>query len=459
MKIIIVGEGKVGSTLAERLSKESHDVTVIDKNPQVLLESQEALDILTVIGNGASLETLREANAGESDLLIATANADEVNLLCCLSAKKLGCKSTIARVRNPQYFQQAIFLKDELGLSLTVNPDLAAAHEIFRVIQFPSFLKRDSFDKGRVELVEIQISEDDRLDGKRIADASSIIGQRVLICAVERENSLTIPNGSFVLKAGDRITVTAARTGLATLIKKLDLEQQKIRSVMLIGCSRIAEYLSEELLKSGVSLKMIDQDPDVCEQFSLKFPNALIINGDASKRRVLEAEGVSKYDAVITLTGVDEENLIISMLCSHMGVLKTITKVDRSEYTRLFTGSGVGSIVCPRELTASEIIRYVRAMSNSDGAGSVRSLHRIVDGKAEALEFSITQQAVYTDVPLARLRLKQDMLIACISRNNQVIIPRGEDMIRIGDTIIVVTTADRTICELRDIFEKDAVKE
>lgn len=456
MKIIIVGEGKVGFSLAQRLSGENHDVTVIDNNLQVLNESMEELDILTVEGNGASLETLREANVADGDLLIATTNADETNLLCCLSAKKLGCKRTIARVRNPQYVQQALFLKEELGLSLVVNPELAAAQEIYRIIQFPSFLKRESFSRGRVELVEMQITDGSSLNGKRIYEAASVLGLRVLICAVEREGKVTIPNGRFELKTGDRITVTAARADLATLIKRLGLVTQKIRSAMIVGCSRIAEYLAEELLNSGVSIKMIDKDPRVCEKFSVRFPSALIINGDASKRGFLESEGIERTDAVITLTGTDEENIITSMLCSHIGVPKTVTKIDRNEYVTLFPDREIGSVICPKELTANEIISYVRAMV---GEGSVKTLHRIVNGKAEALEFSVTQNAPYIDVPLAKLRLKSDILITCIVRNNKVIIPNGDDVIKIGDTIIVVTNADRAICEVKDIFEKDVIRE
>lgn len=456
MKIIIVGEGKVGLTLAKKLSSENHDVTVIDQNHQVLSESLEELDILTVVGNGISLETLKEANAEESDLLIAVTNADEVNLLCCLSAKKLGCKSTIARVRNPEYFKQAMFLKEELGLSMAVNPDFAAAQEIFRIIQFPSFLKRDSFVKGRVELVELQIAPGSLLDGKKISDASSVLGLRVLVCAVERDTTLTIPKGGFVLKAKDRITVTAARTDLVKLIKRLDIVQQKIRNAMIIGCGRITKYLADELIKSGVSVKLVDKSPAVCEDFSLKFPDAMIINGDASKRSFLESEGVKNSDAVITLTDIDEENLIISMFCSHMGVSKTVTKVDRNEYTQLFADRGLGSVVCPKELTAGEIIRYVRAMENSNGKDAVKTLHQIVNSKAEALEFTVTETAPFTGVPLSKLRLQSDVLISCIGRNGQIIIPKGDDSINPGDTIIAVTAADKNIGEISDLFEKDA---
>ena len=457
MKIVIVGQGKVGFLLAERLSGEAHDVTVVDENADVLKESQDALDILTAMGNGASLETLREAGAAEADLVIATTNRDETNILCCLTAKKMGCKSTIARVRDPEYVKQAIFLKEELGLSFAVNPELAAAQEIYRLIQYPTFLKRDTFAKGRVEIVELQIEKTSRLAGKALFEISVLLGNRVLICAVERNDEVFIPNGHFVLQAGDRISVAAARSELVSLIRKLGLEQHKIKSAMIIGCSRIAEYLADELLKSGVFVKLIDKNPEICRRFALRFPSALVLNGDASRQGFLEAEGIAQTDAVITLTGTDEENLIISMFSDHMGVSKTVTKIDRNEYVRLFADRGIGSVVCPKELTANEIVRYVRAMSQSgDQNSSVKSLHRIVDGKAEALEFTVSPSAPYTGIPLSQLKMKPGILLACISRGHQVIIPRGNDKMLVGDTVLVVTTADCLLSELGDIFEKDA---
>ncbi len=458
MKIIIVGCGKVGYSLAERLTHENHDITIIDTSATVIAEAQEALDVLAVDGNGAALETLKRASSDKADILIAATNADETNLLACICAKKLGCKHTIARVRNPQYTKQVIFLKNELGLSLAVNPELTAAHEIYRMIQFPSFLKRDSFDKGRVELVEFKITEDSRLNGKKIMEVASALGLRVLICAVERENNVYIPNGSFTLMAGDKITVTAARNNLAALIKSLGLVSHKIKSVMLIGCSRIAEYLTEELEKSGIDVTVIEKDISRCEAFSLRFPKALVINGNASKHGFLESANVQNTDAVITLTGIDEENLIISMYCTHIGVKKTITKIDRNEYARLFANRDLGSVVCPKDLTASEIVRYVRAISNRGDEGSVKALHHIVDSKAEAIEFSVSSATAYTEVPLWKLNLKSNVLITCISRSNQVIIPNGNDVLKVGDTVIIVTTAERAIYNLGDIFERDPIK-
>jgi len=458
MKVVIMGEGTVGYALAERLAREDHDIVVIDTNPNVLSNAQESLDVMTVEGNGASVEVLNEAGVGTSDLLIATAYADELNLLSCLTAKKLGCQHTIARVRNPDYIQQTFFLKDELGLSLAINPEQAAAQEIYRLIQFPSFLKRDAFNKGRVELVELEISEKSRLSGKKIMEIAPILGIRALICAVERDNEVVIPNGSFELKEDDKITVTAARKDLAALIKNLDLDDQKIKSVLIIGAGAISEYLTEELLRSGVAVKVIERDLRRCELFAQRFPSALVIHGDASRRGFLESEGISRADAVITLTGVDEENLIISMFASSVGVPKVITKVKRNEYANLFENREIGSVVCPKELTLNEITRYVRGVANS-GEGSVQTLHRIVGGKAEALEFMASSEGEYLGQPIHNLRIKKNMLIACIVRKGKVIIPGGNDMIMPKDTVIIVTTAHRAVYDLKDIFEKNAVND
>ena len=448
----------MGYSIAERLSFEEHNVTLVDTDTEVLEEAQNNLDVLTIEGNGVAIDTLRRADAGHGDVLIAMTNADEANLLCCLSAKKLGCRYTMARVRDPEYSKHISFLRDDLGLSMAVNPEHAAANEIYRIIQFPSFLKRDSFDKGRVEIVEMKLSEGSPLVGKKLFETSSLIGLRVLVCAVERDGVVTIPNGGFTLMANDRITVTAARVDLAGLIKSLGLQRQKIRDVLIIGCGRIAEYLTDELLRSGVNVKVVEKDERRAEEFQLRYPKSLVIKGNASQRGFLESERVDSFDAVISLTGADEENLIISMYCSHLGIKKTVTKIDRSEYSSLFSDRELGSVVCPQELTANEIIRYIRAISRS-GEGSIRALHRLVDGKAEALEFIVTAQAPYTGVPLAKLKFKENVLVACITRSSQIIIPNGSDMLQEGDTVIIVTTADRPVYDLKDIFEKDAVRD
>lgn len=453
MKIVIVGDGKVGYTLTEQLLKENHDIVVIDNNAEVLEESLDAFDVQVVHGNGASLETQRRADVEDSDLLIAATSSDEVNLLCCMLAKKLGCAHNIARVRNREYASQIQFMRKELGLSMTINPELAAAREINRIIQFPSFLKLDSFAKGRVELVELKLRENSKLIGLCLDNLYELIKMRLLVCAVQRGDAVIIPNGRFSFETGDKITVTAPSAELARLIKKLEISSQKIRNVLIVGGSRIAEYLTYELLKSGVCVKIIEQEQRQCRLLAEKFTDAIIIHGDGTKQELLLEEGIEDMDAVISLTNIDEENLIISMFADYINVPKTITKIDRSEYIMLFRDKGIGSVVCPKLLTSHEIIRYVRAMENTNG-GSVITLHRLVDDRVEALEFIAMPATKHLNTPLMDLKLKKDILIACINRLGSIIIPQGSDRICEGDTVIVVAKPERMIRDLNDIFEE-----
>ena len=319
MNIIIVGDGKVGAALATQLSSEGHDVTIIDSNPQALMDSSEKLDIMTVIGNGAAMSTLRDAGAERADILIAATSRDELNLLTCLTAKKLGVRHTIARVRNPEYSDQLASMREELGLSMTVNPELAAAQEAYQLLRFPSFLKRDSFAKGRVEIVAVPVDKDSKLVGIPLYKLYEIAGVNVLVCAVEREDGVHIPSGSFTLQEGDTIYVTAALLDLAELVKNMGLVEKRIRSLLIIGGSRIAFYLGRRCLDSGMTVKIVERDHDRCVALAEAMPRATIIEADGSRQDVLESEGVRSYDAVVTLTGMDEENLVLSMLASHLG--------------------------------------------------------------------------------------------------------------------------------------------
>ncbi len=451
MKIVIVGCGKVGYALAAQLSAENHDITVVDNNSRVIEKAQETLDVMSMSGNGAALAIQQEARVGEADLLIATTSSDELNLLCCIVAKRLGCRHTISRVRNTDYMNQLTFMRDDFGLSMTVNPEYATARTIWRFLQFPSFLKIDSFAKGRVELVELKITENSILNGKSLDKLSTELHLKVLVCVVERDNRIFIPKGDFVLREGDKINVTAPRSELTKMIKTLGISTQKIRNVMVVGGGRIAEYLAEELIRSGVDVKIIERDRERSIELASRYPEALIINDDGSIHDVLMAEGIRETDAVVTLTGIDEQNLVISLYAGHIGVPKTITKLNRSEYGELFSDRELGSTVCPKDVIASEIIRYVRSIDNSDA--SIITLHRIVDGKAEAIEFIANAQTTGLDIPLKDLKLKKNILIACINHDGKIIIPRGMDRISYGDTVIIVTAADEPISELNDIFE------
>ncbi len=452
MNIIIVGDGKVGAALATQMSTEGHDVTIIDSNPQVLSDSAERLDIMAVIGNGASMATLRSAGVEKADVLIAATSRDELNLLTCLTAKNLGAKRTIARVRNPEYSDQLVAMQEELGLSMTVNPELAAAQEAYQLLQFPSFLKRDSFAKGRVEIVSIPVGKDSKLAGIPLFKLYEIAGVNVLVCAVQREDGVHIPSGSFTLREGDTIFVTAGIQDLALLVKNLGLVEKRIKSLMIIGGSRIAFYLAKRCLDSGISVKIIERDHKRCEELAEAIPQATVIEADGSREDILAAEGVRSYDAVITLTGMDEENLVLSMLASHLGVSKVITKINRLEYSDVFRKVGIGSTISPKGLCCANILRYVRAMSTASEIESVITLHPIVDGQAEALEFQVGPDTRHQGQALKDVPLKPGILIASINHRGHTIIPKGDSSFAAGDTIIVVAAGDEAISNLDDIF-------
>lgn len=457
MKIVVVGDGKVGYTLTKQLSQEGHDLVVIDNDQKVLQHSMEALDVFVVQGNGATLAVQQEAEVGQSDLLIAATSGDEINLLCCVLAKKLGCRHTIARVRNPEYTQQLALLRDDLGLSMTINPERTAAHEIFRLLQFPSFLKRDTFCRGRVELVEVKIKEGSPLAGVQLKDFHKVTGVNVLVCAVDRSGQVTIPVGDFRLEEGDKITVTAANTDLAKLMANLKLATQKIRDVMIIGGGRISAYLAKLLLNSGIRVKIIERNMDKCRALSEALPNAIIICGDGTSQELLLSEGITETDAVIPLTNVDEENIVLSLYADHMGVAKSVTKINRTEYEAIFRDRGLGSVVSPKLLTSNDIVGYVRAMKQST-ASAILSLYRLCDGQVEALEFRALEGTRHLGVPFKSVELRSNLLIACINRGAEVIIPKGDDCILAGDNVVVVTTAEQTISTLNDIFAAEVAQ-
>lgn len=451
MKIVIVGAGKVGLALTERLAEDGHDIVVIDQNPKVLEECQQAADVMAVQGNGASMDVLQEADVMSAELLIAATGSDEINILCCMIANKMANVHTIARVRSPEYANQLSFLKKEMGLSMTFNPEQETAREIYHLLRFPSFLQRDRFAKGRVEIVEIKITKDSVLCGRPLHELYDVVKVRVLVCAVERDNTAHIPSGGFVLQEDDNIYVTADYKYLTQLIKNLGLVRERIRQVLIVGGSRSAFYLANRLLSSGVGVKIIEQDPERCVALSTMLPKATIIEADGSRQDVLAEEGIDKTDAVITLTDIDEENLIISLFAVQRGVPKVIAKISRSEYIDTFQHLGVDTLIDPKQLSCSDIVRYVRAMENTSG-GSVKTLHYIVGGRAEALEFVVGPTTKNKGIPLSQIRLRPNILIACITHGNETIIPGGGDIFQEGDTVIVVTTAKQAIYDLNDIF-------
>ena len=433
MKIVIVGDGKVGITLTQQLAREGHDIVIIDKDLKVLRETVDHYDVMGIHGNGASLTVQREAGVGESDLLIAATSADEVNILCCILARRLGVKRTIARVRDPEYNDQLFFLKEDLGLSMTINPERAAALEILNLLRFPAALKRDTFAKGRVEIIAIKLHPDSILCGKYLHELSYLTKVQVLVCAVERDGSVSIPTGSFRLQAGDDVYVTGSSHNLGLLARKLDLADRKIKSVMMIGGSRVAYYLSRTLIEDGVKVKVIEIDPARCERLADLLPKASIVNADGAQPEVLLSEGIASADALITLTDIDEENIILSLYGKNMGVYKTITKINRIEYGELAQQMGVESTISPKDLVCHNIVRYVRALGNSGEETGLVALHRIVNDQVEALEFAVTEDTPNLGVPLRDMQLKPGVLIACINREGKVIIPNGNDYIQPQD--------------------------
>ena len=452
MKIIIAGDGKVGLALTRQLLHEGHEVTIVDSNPVVLQANVYQYDVMAVQGNAATMEALRQARVEQADLLIAATSADEINLLCCLTAKKMNSRlHTIARVRNPDYTEQLFFMREELGLSMTINPELSAAREIFHLLQFPSFLHRDSFAKGRVEIVGLRVDEGSRLEGVALHQRYTIAQVKVLVCAVLRVGQVIIPDGSFELKKGDRIFVTARAVNLAQLIKNLGIAKQKIRRVMLVGGGHISFYLAQRLLDSHLSVKIIEQNPARARFLAENLPGAAVVLGDGSSQSFLESEGLDEADALVSLTGIDEENIVLSMYAHSQGVPKVVTKVNRLEYNRMFEALDIGSIVSPKDLCSALIARYVRSMQNK--TGKILALHLIAEGNAAAMEFRVDETSNYRGVPLKDVPLRRGILISCISRGADTIIPDGTSSFEAGDTVVAVSTLDSPVLQMNDLFE------
>ncbi len=452
MKVIIIGIGKIGYVLAKQLSQEGHDIVAIDRNPAVLHKAQEKLDIAVVNGNGASAEVQREAGVSDADILVAVASSDEINLLCSLVAHKLGCRNVIARVRNPEYDRQMSLLDENIGLSFSVNPEKTAAYEIFHLIQFSSFQKRDLFASGRAEAVEFKLSAESQLADKTLNKLGDVFKQKAIVCTVERNGRVTIPSGSFTLLPDDRVTIASAAADLPALARSLGIKRRKIDHVMIVGGSKIAEYLAKLIIDTKISVTIIEQSIERCNELSEILPLATVICGNGTDQDLLIDEGIEEADAVVTLTGMDEENLLVSMFANYIGVPKTITKINRLEFSDVFTGMGIDTFVSPKLLTANEIIRYVRAVSVSR-EGGVETLYRIANGSAEALGFTVPKTGRFLNTPLSQLPIKPNILLAIIIRGRRVIIPKGNDCMQAGDSIIIIADSKRALANLTDIFE------
>ena len=454
MNIIIVGCGKVGRSLVEQLSSENHDISIVDPKAYVVQSMVDMYDVFGIVGNGASYNVLTEVGVEEADLLIAVTNSDELNLLCCLIAKKAGKCATIARVSNPVYFDEINFIKEEMGISMIINPELAAASEMSRILRIPTAMEINSFAKGKVELLKFVLRTSSILNGMRIKEIGERMRGEVLVCAVERQNDVFIPSGDFVLQENDRISIVASPGSASSFFQKIGVQMNPVRNVMIVGGSKTAYYLSKKLLKMGISVKIIDKDFDRCEELSVLLPKAVIIHGNGSDQEVLLEEGLLETDAFVALTNFDEENVFLSLFVKGQTPAKLITKVKRVSYNHIIDGLDLGSLIYPEYITAQYIVQYVRAKQNSIGS-NIENLYKIVDGKAEALEFHIEEHAPVIGIPLQTLPLRDQILICSINRNGTVKIPTAQDMIRVGDTVIVVTTKTG-LHDISDILKKES---
>ena len=451
MDIIIAGDGKVGSTLARQLSAEGHDVTLIDSDLHVLNSSIERYDLMGVHGNCASKAVLLQAGVMEAELLIAATSADEINMLCCTTAHGLNPKlHTIARIRNPEYTDQIHEMRDIFALSLSVNPEKQAAQEIERLLKYPGFLRRDIFAKGRAEIVELRIDKDSKLRDVPLMEMNSIVKCRVLVCAVLRDGNAIAPKGNFILREGDRIFVTAPTNNLAILLKNLGIVTRRVRNVILCGGGRVSYYLASLLEKDGISVQIIESDRERCEELAALLPDTTIVHGDATDQDLLNSQGLSRCDALVTLTGVDELNMIMSLYGIKQAVPLVITKLSRMDHRSIVDSLALGSVVCPKDLCCNTIVRYVRAMQKQTGAAL--SLRTIANGQAEAIEFLVDKHTHNCGIPLKQLKLKPDVLVAMINRGAHTEIPSGDSFFRAGDSVVIVTSGQGTLQELNDIF-------
>ena len=451
MNIIIAGDGKVGSLLTLQLTSEGHDVTVIDSNSSVLASSVERYDVMAVQGNCASMEVLQQARVRSADLLIAATSADEVNLLCCTTAHALNPRlHTIARIRNPEYTEQIYRMRNIFGLSMVINPENQAAAEIERLLKYPGFLRRDTFAKGRTEIVEIRVDPSSKLCNVKLMDLRSIVKCKVLVCAVLRSGNAIAPKGDFVLREGDRLFVTALSENLTTLLKNLGMLTRRVRDVTLCGGGRISYYLSKRLQKSGISTRIIEKDHARCMELCELLPEANIIHGNVSEQGLLESEGLAKSDALVALTGLDELNMIVSLYATSQGIPQVVTKLGHTGNRSVIDSLSLGSVISPRELVCSNIVRYVRAMENQTGAAI--SVHTIADGQVEAMEFLLDEKTQHCGRPLREIRLKPNVLLVSISHGATTDIPYGDSTFQPGDTVVVVTNGREIIKQFNDIF-------
>lgn len=451
MKIVIIGLGTIGITILKSLSGEDHTITIIDEDKDIIEKLIEKYDVQGVVGNGASLDIQREAGVAEADVAIALTMSDELNVFACLVAKKLGVKSTIARVRTPEYRRQILEMKDELGISMIVNPEQDTATEIFNLISLPEIAKVERFAKGRVLLVEIVAERGCALVGETLISIGKKLNTKVLICAVQRGNDVFIPSGHFVIEEGDRIHFTSDAKVLRDFLSEINIVKSPLKNIMIVGGNKIGYYLADELSKKKYNIKLVEPDKKTAEELAELLPRVTVINGNGAQHDLLIEEGIEAMDAFVAITDIDEENMIVSMFANKMKVRKTITQIKSDDLYGMLSELGISNNVSPKEIVANRIISYIRALDNSVGS-NVLTLYRLVGGRVEALEFHVKRQEKIYNKPLRELKIKDDCLIACIIRGTTVIIPNGNTVIELGDNVIVVT-AHKNFDDLTDIFE------
>lgn len=442
MKIIVLGAGKVGKTLIKHMSNEDHDIIVVDQNATKVEEVVNQYDVIGVVGNGGSYDILMEAGAEDANLIICVTASDELNILAGLVAKKMGTRHTIARVRNPDYSSQRDFMRNQLGFSMIVNPELEAASEIRRVLSFPSAVKVDTFSRGKVELAEFFVEDHSRLNGVELNQLHKITKTNILVCAVSHNEDVIIPDGNYAIKPGDHLYITGTHRDLSKFCLDIGVITSRIKNVIIIGGGKIAYYLSKQLSTQGIKVKIIEKDKNRCQVLAEKLPYVTIIHGDGSDDELLNEEGIENTDAVLALTGLDEENIVLSLSAKSLYHKKTIAKVTRMNYTGLSDVLKVDSIVAPKKIVASQIIRYVRAKMNKDHDSAVKTLYKIVDGEVEAVEFKVTEHFKFLHKTINEMKIKEHVLVAAIIRKNEVIVPKGNTSMELNDYVIIVSRGE-----------------
>lgn len=452
MKIVVAGCGKIGTSILESLVGEGNDVIAIDSSAHVIDEISNIYDVMCVCGNCADTETLEEAGISKAELFVAVTQSDELNMLACFVAERMGAKHTIARIRNPEYNDQSLdFFRKNLDLTVAINPEAMAAQELYNILKFPAAINIENFSRRHFEMVELRLKPDSLLDGMSLIELRREYKAKILICAVQRDNEVYIPDGNFVLKSGDRIGMTASSSELNKFLKALGLMQKSAKDVIILGASRVAHYLAKRLVANGSTVKIIDKDAEKGKEMAVAIPEAVVIYGDGAEQELLLEEGLASTDAFVALTGTDELNILNSIFASSKGVPKVISKVNRNELASMAQNLGLDCIVSPKKIVSSLVARYARALKNSLGS-NIETLYKLMDGSVEAVEFNVSPEFKGANIPLKELSLKPDILIAGIIRGRKAMIPSGDDVIMSGDRVVVIVSG-KQLYDLSDILK------